>query len=105
MFKIIVAVLVFAFSACSQKSINLDENNSTSNEQIKEIACKNPRPQVCTMNYQPVCGRVDTGIRCIKAPCPASKFKTFSNACAACSNPKVYGYTDGRCKQDLSIIK
>jgi len=35
----------------------------------------------CIKIYQPVCGLVDTGIRCVTTPCPASEEKTFPNSC------------------------
>ena len=39
--------------------------------------------KVCTQEFSPVCAKIDTGIRCIKAPCPSYSKKTFSNACLA----------------------
>jgi hypothetical protein len=44
-----------------------------------------------------VCGEVDTGIRCIKAPCPSSEKKTYPNACEACADKKVIGYFPMAC--------
>ncbi len=54
--------------------------------------------QACTMDYTPVCALVDTGVRCVRAPCPmASEYKTYGNACSACADPDVYGYAPGEC--------
>lgn len=39
------------------------------------------RPVVCTREYRPVCGKIDSGIRCITAPCPSYEAKTFGNIC------------------------
>jgi hypothetical protein len=61
------------------------------------MACATPRPDVCTMEYAPVCATRDTGIRCITAPCPSSETKTYSNACSACTDPKVSQYVKGAC--------
>ena len=61
-------------------------------------ACTDPRPQACTMDYRPVCATRDTGVRCITTPCPSSEQKTFSNACSACSDPKVMQHVPGECK-------
>jgi hypothetical protein len=49
------------------------------------------------MEYAPVCATRDTGIRCITAPCPSSETKTYSNACSACTDPKVSQYVKGAC--------
>ncbi len=63
------------------------------------VACTPEQRNVsaCTMDYTPVCAQVDNGIRCIRAPCPSTGNKTYSNACGACSDPNVYGYTPGEC--------
>jgi len=63
------------------------------------VQCKSPRPEVCTEQYLPVCANKDTGIRCIKAPCPSEERVTYPNACSACADSKVYGYIpDGACQ-------
>ena len=49
--------------------------------------CTQPRPQVCTMDYQPVCGIQADGTK-----------KTYSNGCSACSDLKVIGYNEGECR-------
>lgn len=63
-----------------------------------EVACEEPRPRICTREYRPVCGRRDTGIRCITTPCPATEWKTFGNACTACRDPEVLSYVPGACR-------
>jgi hypothetical protein len=45
----------------------------------------------------PVCALVDTGIRCITAPCPSTKLVQFSNACIACKEKSTLGYYAGKC--------
>jgi hypothetical protein len=51
------------------------------------VPCTEPRPQVCTQDYRPVCAELQDG-----------SFKTFSNGCSACSDPAVTGYRDGACE-------
>ena len=48
--------------------------------------CKEPRPQVCTREYRPVCAQMKDG-----------SFKTYSNGCTSCTDPNVLGYRDGDC--------
>ncbi|UQA63352.1 hypothetical protein [Polyangium aurulentum] len=52
----------------------------------------------CTKDLRPVCGQVDTGVRCIKAPCPSAEPRTFPNACTACLEAKVTGYFPMSCE-------
>ena len=59
------------------------------------VQCKSPRPEICTEQYLPVCANKDTGIRCVKAPCPSEEKVTYPNACSACADSKVYGYLPG----------
>ncbi len=49
--------------------------------------CQEPRPQICTMDYQPVCAQLEDGI-----------FKTYSNACTACADTLVTGHSEGACE-------
>ena len=51
------------------------------------VPCTEPRPQVCTQDYRPVCAELQDG-----------SFKTYSNGCSACSDPAVTGYRDGACE-------
>lgn len=61
------------------------------------VACTEPRPEMCTMQYDPVCAEVDTGIRCITEPCPSTEWKTYGNGCSACGDADVLGYVPGEC--------
>ena len=50
------------------------------------VACAKPRPDACTMQYDPVCGDLTDGTS-----------NTYSNACAACSDRNVMRYRAGAC--------
>ena len=52
-----------------------------------DTACVEPRPEVCTKEYKPVCGYIKDG----------STIKTFSNGCEACSDKEVFGYITNEC--------
>lgn len=59
------------------------------------VECKDPRPEVCTREYKPVCAKKDNGVRCVTTPCPSADNVTASNACTACSDKDVLGYIPG----------
>lgn len=75
-----VVLMVCAISAC----------NSVPEKSNVEVECNDPRPQVCTMIYQPVCGLDNAG-----------EVKTYSSGCNACSNAEVVGYDNQSC-EDLT---
>jgi len=54
--------------------------------------CEEPRPQICTQDYRPVCGqRMDGSVN------------TYSNGCSACSDKNVKNYREGVCKEKESV--
>ncbi|VAW60449.1 hypothetical protein MNBD_GAMMA08-2100 [hydrothermal vent metagenome] len=55
--------------------------------EVELTKCKTPKSQICTREYKPVCGYEVDG-----------NYKTFSNACTACSNAKIVSYAEGACK-------
>jgi hypothetical protein len=63
------------------------------------VACKDDdrRRPGCHKMLAPVCAFVDTGVRCVKAPCPSEARKEYGNSCMACLDAKVTSYVDGRC--------
>lgn len=86
---LIAAILLFACS--SQQSAPAPEPQNTLTQ------CPDQRPQMCTMDYRPVCATRDTGVRCVTTPCPSSEQKTYSNGCSACADPAVIGYIADEC--------
>ena len=56
-------------------------------EKMESTKCPELRPEMCTMDYNPVCGNLSEG-----------SFKTYSNGCNACSDPMVTSYSQGDCK-------
>lgn len=56
-------------------------------------SCPNLRPQICTADSTVVCAYRE--IVCTSLPC--NSYETISNACTACSDKTVVGYTNGPC--------
>jgi len=61
---------------------------------LKLTQCINPKPQICTREYRPVCGFEEDG-----------NHKTYSNACTACASPDVISYCEGDCNKEKSLSK
>ena len=63
-------------------------------------ACTQPRPEICTQEYDPVCALRDAAGLCVSVPCDSATWRTYANACTACSDPKVLGYRPGGACKD-----
>ncbi|MCW5772119.1 MAG: hypothetical protein KIT16_10825 [Rhodospirillaceae bacterium] len=48
--------------------------------------CTEPRPQMCTQDYKPVCATKADGTR-----------RTYSNGCMACADKSVVSHVPGPC--------
>ena len=60
--------------------------------------CKEPRPEICTREYMPVCATKRTGIQCVTTPCPSTEEITYATGCTACADPNVIKYKQGPCE-------
>lgn len=63
--------------------------NATNVQQINHNEfkkCPDERPEICTMEYDPVCATLRN-----------KTMKTYSNGCSACSDNQVVGYQSGEC--------
>lgn len=92
----LLATLITCVGACSPEVAAGPSGDSAASY----IACQDPRPEVCTREYRPVCAQRDTGVRCVTTPCDSSEWVSRSNACTACSDPKVLGYRPGACPEE-----
>ncbi|MBT71317.1 MAG: hypothetical protein CMQ15_04650 [Gammaproteobacteria bacterium] len=54
---------------------------------VDGTVCLEPRPQICTLDYRPVCGIIADGSR-----------QEFSNGCGACSVPEVVSFVENTCE-------
>jgi len=80
---IIMSILALILLGCEKQPVNLSPQ-----QDYLDKVCKNPRPQICTREYIPVCGTV------------AAEVKTYGNACTACSDSNVSSYRTGACEKN-----
>jgi len=66
---------------------------ATTKAQDYITACTEPRPEICTMDYTPVCG--------LQRVAGAEQWKTYSNACSSCSDATVVGYNKDACESEV----
>lgn len=90
----VVGIVSFLLSACVVNDEAVVESQS---RQSDITVCTEPRPQMCTREYNPVCATRDTGVRCVTEPCPASERLTYPTGCTACADPKVISHVSAAC--------
>ena len=87
MLRVTYVLLLAALSLLSVSCATYDEKNDMNEPGALDlILCEEPRPQICTREYNPVCGSFKDG-----------STKTGSTGCTSCSDPEVVGYIMGAC--------
>jgi len=90
MLKVLCSFSLFALSilAVGCATTTSEEKNDMLNEPgaLDIILCEEPRPQICTREYDPVCATLHDGTTI-----------TGSTGCTSCSDPQVVGYRKGAC--------
>jgi len=89
---IVISMPAFAGGSSPEKINSVSDGATLKVEDNIEsdalVTCPEPRPQMCTMDYRPVCAQMKDG-----------SSKEYSNGCTSCSDPNVSGYRDGACKE------
>ena len=71
--------LILLLAACSQAPVASESpppaSDPPATAKNEPVMCKEPRPQVCTMIYQPVCATRDTGMQCYPTGVTAHHFE------------------------------
>ena len=80
--NIILIVTIFSlFGGCAS-------THYTPTSATERTICQDPRPQVCTMDYRPVCATLEDGT-----------IKTYANGCGACADAEVVSWVDNACPE------
>jgi hypothetical protein len=78
-FLVLASLLITACAAQNTNDINAPGA-------LDLILCQEPRPQICTHEYRPVCATLKDGSR-----------QTGATGCTSCSDNEVVGYRKGAC--------
>ena len=92
--KILILISIFFCGSCSVNNPDQTEKHSETT-----VECKDPRPQICTREYMPVCATKYTGVNCVTTPCPSTEELTYATGCTACADTKVIHYRSGECEK------
>jgi len=84
--RLFLLVSVSLLSASCTTSGNTMEQKDKEPGALDLIICTEPRPQICTREYDPVCASMQDG-----------SVKTYSTGCTSCSDKEVTGYKKGSC--------
>ncbi len=80
--NIYIMLLCLALGGCAAPAAN------QSIPAADATVCEDQRPEVCTMDYRPVCANLADGSN-----------KTYSNGCGACSDANVNSWVEGECPE------
>ncbi|ARN73952.1 hypothetical protein [Oceanicoccus sagamiensis] len=80
-----LALSLLLISGCAATD-NTNQADKPTNTAVA-TTCEEPRPQICTMEYRPVCATLENDER-----------KTFGSACSACGNGLVQAHRPGACE-------
>jgi len=76
---LLILLALLAMQGCSTPLVT--------KENTPHLKCTDDRPQLCTMQYEPVCATLKNTTE-----------RSYSSACAACSAEGTRGYTLGACE-------
>jgi len=81
----LLVILGLLSVACATSDKTMEEKHKEPGA-MDIIICTEPRPQICTREYDPVCATLQDG-----------HVKTYATGCTSCSDSAVTGYRLGDC--------
>ncbi|UZJ45489.1 hypothetical protein OOT55_05395 [Marinimicrobium sp. C6131] len=107
---LVTGSLMVTLTACQGGSASDEQQAQPLPENL--TTCPTERPEVCTQQYDPVCGYFrlaprDDGVTssrewATEAATGAGQMRTFGNACSACMEESVIGFVRGECRSPSS---
>lgn len=79
---LMITIACLSLGACASTSANKSTISAGA------TVCEDPRPQICTMDYRPVCATLEDG-----------STKTYSNGCGACADANVSSWIENSCPE------
>ena len=73
-------------SACGVAALIIGLSGCATSPPAATVACPEPRPELCTMEYAPACAVLASRAR-----------KEFASPCTACADENTVGYVAGPC--------
>lgn len=83
--------------------LQMEEQAEETGLQAHQCSAEEQQAQACTLEYTPVCGLIDNGVRCVTEPCASNDAKTFSNGCTACASQAQEHY-QGACEDQRFVV-
>ena len=79
-------LLTATLSMVSVSCVDHSSQGLVTSDPLDIVICQQPRPQICTREYNPVCATLKDG-----------SLRTGATGCSACADPDVVSYTRGAC--------
>lgn len=79
------SIIASISSVAEMKARHKEKGEAAPDSTAMPNECKDPRPTVCTREFNPVCATLKSGQT------------SYSNACVACADLNVIRYTYGEC--------
>ena len=87
-----VVGLILAISGCELTDSFMNSAQETSDARRADVGviqdCREPRPTICTLRYNPVCAGMESGA-----------ITTYPSACNACADVAVSGWQPNACEE------
>ena len=85
--SVMSTLLIFSWLSLTGCATVPPSTEKVKNTEAKITVCTEPRPQICTREYLPVCAIKKDGAE-----------KTYATGCTACSDKQVVSYREGACE-------